>query len=51
MLAFDNAGLTVLTNFGATPVPPPPGQLVATSGPLDAHSRVPTDVTVWVRSA
>ncbi|RKN42160.1 glycoside hydrolase family 13 protein [Micromonospora endolithica] len=51
VLAFDNAGLTVLTNFGPTPVPPPAGELVATSGPLDADSRVPADVTVWVRAS
>ncbi|SCF08886.1 alpha-glucosidase [Micromonospora mirobrigensis] len=49
VLSLTNAGITVLTNFGATPVPAPTGELLAASAPLDADGRVPTDVTVWVR--
>ncbi|WKU08560.1 glycoside hydrolase family 13 protein [Micromonospora sp. HUAS LYJ1] len=49
VLSFRNGGLTVLTNFGATAVPPPAGELLHSSAPLDADGRVPTDVTVWVR--
>ncbi|WP_228543147.1 glycoside hydrolase family 13 protein [Micromonospora sp. HM134] len=49
VLSFRNGGLTVLTNFGASAVPPPAGELLHSSAPLDADGRVPTDVTVWVR--
>ncbi|MFF5175041.1 alpha-amylase family glycosyl hydrolase [Micromonospora sp. NPDC000089] len=49
VLAFRNAGLTVLTNFGTAAVPAPTGEVVHSSAPLDADGRVPTDVTVWVR--
>ncbi|MFJ6198619.1 glycoside hydrolase family 13 protein [Micromonospora sp. NPDC092111] len=49
VLTFRNAGLTVLTNFGDTPVPPPAGEVLHSSAPLDPDGRVPTDVTVWVR--
>ncbi|MFC4146953.1 glycoside hydrolase family 13 protein [Micromonospora mangrovi] len=51
VLTFTNGGLTVLTNFGAAPVPVPPGaELLVTSAPLDDDGRVPTDVTVWFRA-
>ncbi|MDG4805070.1 glycoside hydrolase family 13 protein [Micromonospora sp. WMMD980] len=47
VLTFTNGDLTVLTNFGAAPVPLPSGaQVLASSAPLDG-SAVPTDVTVW----
>ncbi|WFE36755.1 alpha-amylase family glycosyl hydrolase [Micromonospora sp. WMMD975] len=47
VLTFTNGDLTVLTNFGATPVPLPAGATVlVSSAPLDG-SAVPTDVTVW----
>ncbi|MFU8851977.1 glycoside hydrolase family 13 protein [Micromonospora sp. SL1-18] len=48
VLTFTNGGLTVLTNFGATPVPLPPGaEVLVASAPLDEADAVPTDVTVW----
>ncbi|MGS2616970.1 glycoside hydrolase family 13 protein [Micromonospora sp. LZ34] len=51
VLSFRNAGLTVLTNFGAAPVPVPAGgELVLSSAPLTEDGAVPTDVTVWVRA-
>ena len=47
-LTFRNAGLTVVTNFGAEPVTLPPGaRVLLSSEPLDADGRVPSDVTVW----
>ncbi|WFE42772.1 glycoside hydrolase family 13 protein [Micromonospora sp. WMMD998] len=47
VLTFTNGDLTVLTNFGATPVPlPADATVLASSAPLDG-SAVPTDVTVW----
>ncbi|WP_091069330.1 glycoside hydrolase family 13 protein [Micromonospora humi] len=47
VLTFTNGDLTVLTNFGAAPVPLPDGATVlASSAPLDGTA-VPTDVTVW----
>ncbi|MCW3841979.1 glycoside hydrolase family 13 protein [Micromonospora yasonensis] len=49
VLAFTSRDLTVLTNFGAEPVPLPAGaQVLATSAPLDGDA-VPTDVTAWYR--
>ncbi|MEU4776658.1 glycoside hydrolase family 13 protein [Micromonospora sp. NPDC023633] len=52
VLSFRNGALTVLTNFGDAAVPVPTGtELVHASAPLDADGAVPTDVTVWVRSA
>ncbi|MFE9954127.1 glycoside hydrolase family 13 protein [Micromonospora sp. NPDC005299] len=50
VLTFTNGGLTVLTNFGAEPVPLPAGaEVLASSAPL-AGDAVPTDVTVWYRA-
>ena len=50
VLAFRNGELTVLTNFGAAPVPLPAGaEVLAASAPLDDDGAVPTDVTVWLR--
>ncbi|GGS04891.1 alpha-glucosidase [Micromonospora fulviviridis] len=50
VLALTNGGLTVLTNFGAVPVPLPAGaEVLASSAPLEADA-VPTDVTVWYRA-
>lgn len=52
VLSFRNGALTVLTNFGDAAVPVPTGaELVHASAPLDADGAVPTDVTVWIRSA
>ena len=51
MLAFRNGDLSVLTNFGAAPVPLPAGATVLqSSAPLDPDGQVPTDVTVWCRA-
>ncbi|MEU8262402.1 glycoside hydrolase family 13 protein [Micromonospora sp. NPDC048999] len=51
VLTFTNGGLTVLTNFGAAPVPLPAGaEVLVASGPLDDGGAVPTDVTVWYRA-
>ncbi|MEV0153305.1 glycoside hydrolase family 13 protein [Micromonospora sp. NPDC050686] len=50
VLTFANDGVTVLTNFGSAPVPAPAGELLASSAPLDPDGRVPTDVTVWLRT-
>ncbi|MEU4480900.1 glycoside hydrolase family 13 protein [Micromonospora sp. NPDC023966] len=50
VLAFTNGGLTVLTNFGAEPVPLPAGaEVLASSGPLEGDA-VSTDTTVWYRA-
>ncbi|MFG2104470.1 glycoside hydrolase family 13 protein [Micromonospora echinaurantiaca] len=50
VLSFRTGELTVLTNFGAAPVPlPAGGELLLASAPLTEHGAVPTDVTVWVR--
>jgi alpha-glucosidase len=49
VLAFRTGDVTVLTNFGDTPVElPAGGRVLLSSAPLDADGRVPTDVTVWV---
>ncbi|MEU1641481.1 glycoside hydrolase family 13 protein [Micromonospora zamorensis] len=49
-LIFRTGELTVLTNFGAAPVPLPTGaEVLATSAPLNDDNAVPTDVTVWLR--
>jgi alpha-glucosidase len=51
VLIFDNGGLTVLTNFGAAPVPLPAGaEVLHASAPLTDDGGVPTDVTVWFRA-
>ncbi|WDZ88240.1 glycoside hydrolase family 13 protein [Micromonospora cathayae] len=51
VLHFGNGGVGVLTNFGAAPVPLPAGaEALHASGPLD-DGLVPTDVTVWYRTA
>ncbi|MEU1685827.1 glycoside hydrolase family 13 protein [Micromonospora sp. NPDC005707] len=50
VLTFTNGGLTVLTNFGAEPVPLPAGAEVLTSSAPLADDAVPTDVTVWYRA-
>lgn len=55
VVAFENAPVggtptICLTNFGAEPVPLPPGRLVVSSADLRDDGRVPTDVTVWVRA-
>ncbi len=50
VLSFRTGELTVLTNFGAAPVPlPAGGELLLASAPLTEDGAVPTDVTVWVR--
>ncbi|HEY8534599.1 MAG TPA: glycoside hydrolase family 13 protein [Micromonospora sp.] len=50
VLAFRNGELLVVTNFGAQPATlPAEATPILTSAPLDAHGRIPTDVTVWAR--
>ncbi|NES16779.1 MULTISPECIES: glycoside hydrolase family 13 protein, partial [unclassified Micromonospora] len=50
VLIFTNRELTVLTNFGAEPVPlPADAEVLVSSAPLDGDA-VPTDVTVWYRA-
>ncbi|RUL90446.1 alpha-amylase family glycosyl hydrolase [Verrucosispora sp. FIM060022] len=49
VLTFRNGDVVVLTNFGATGVPLPAGELLHSSAPLDEDGSVPTDVTVWVQ--
>lgn len=39
--------MAVITNFGATPIALPHGDLVAVSGSLDEH-RLPADTTAWI---
>ncbi len=48
VVAFRNNGLTVLANMGTAAVPLPAGELLLSSGPLDADGSVPPDTTVWV---
>ncbi len=48
-LQFQRGGVVVLLNLGPEPVPLPTGELLVSSGPLEAD-RVPTDTAVWVRS-
>ncbi|MGC5030418.1 alpha-amylase family glycosyl hydrolase [Micromonospora sp. DT229] len=48
VLTFRNGQVVVLTNFGATGVPLPGGELLHSSAPLDEDGSVPTDVTVWM---
>lgn len=51
VLAFRNGEVSVLTNFGATPVAIPAGsQVVLSSEPL-TDATVPQDVTVWLTPA
>jgi alpha-glucosidase len=49
VLAFCRGPLTVVLNCGDDPVELPEGEVVATSGPLDA-GRLPADTAAWVRS-
>ncbi|MDG4828915.1 glycoside hydrolase family 13 protein [Solwaraspora sp. WMMD1047] len=52
VLAFRNGEVAVLTNFGPTPTPLPPGAApLHTSAPLTPDNTVPTDTTVWYRPA
>jgi alpha-glucosidase len=43
------SGWAVMTNFSATPVALPEGEVVLTSGPLTADGLLPQDTTAWVR--
>ncbi|MFI6160820.1 glycoside hydrolase family 13 protein [Micromonospora sp. PTRAS2] len=52
VVSFRNGDVTVLTNFGATPVPVPAGaQVLHASAPLPDDGTVGQDVTVWFRPA
>lgn len=54
VLAFRNGNVDgsrvtlVVTNFGATPVALPEGEVVIASGPLTSDGALPQDTTVWV---
>jgi alpha-glucosidase len=47
VLAFTNAGVTVIANLGTAAVPMPAGDLLLASGPLTLL--LPPDTTVWLR--
>jgi alpha-glucosidase len=47
VVAFRNGDVRVVANTGATAVPRPDGELVLSSGPVDAD--LPPDTTVWLR--
>ncbi|GAB1689911.1 glycoside hydrolase family 13 protein [Krasilnikovia sp. M28-CT-15] len=50
VLAFRNAEVLVVTNFGPAPAELPAGaRVLLSSEPLTADGRVPQDVTVWAR--
>ncbi|WP_375386666.1 alpha-amylase family glycosyl hydrolase [uncultured Microbacterium sp.] len=51
VLAFRNGEVTVLTNFGATPVEIPEGSEVLLSSEPLAGTAIPQDVTVWLVAA
>lgn len=48
VIALRNAGLTIIANTGATPVPLPAGEVVIASGPV-GNDVLPGDTTVWLR--
>ena len=50
LLAFTNGDVTVISNFGAVPVPVPAGELILMSGPL-LDGLLPTDTTIWLTGA
>ena len=50
VLAFTNAGITVIANLGGTPVEVPVGDLLLSSEPL-TEAALPADTTVWIRPA
>jgi alpha-glucosidase len=43
-------GVRCITNFGAEPVPLPPGEVLLSSAHLDHGRRLPSDTTVWLRA-
>lgn len=47
-VAYRRGGLTVLLNAGASAVPPPPGEVLLASAPLDGGA-LPPDTAVWLR--
>lgn len=47
VLAFRTGNITVVANFGATPVALPTGNIVLSSAPLEGDT-IPRDVTVWL---
>ncbi|MFI7021901.1 glycoside hydrolase family 13 protein [Micromonospora sp. NPDC049900] len=51
VLTFRNGDLVVSTNFGPQAVPVPGGEVLHSSAPLNDDGSLPTDVTVWLRSA
>jgi alpha-glucosidase len=49
-VAFQNSGVAVIGNLGTAPIALPPGEVLATSGPL-LDGQLPGDATAWVKLA
>jgi alpha-glucosidase len=49
-VAFQNSGVAVIGNLGTTPIALPPGEVLASSGPL-VDGQLPGDATAWVKLA
>jgi alpha-glucosidase len=47
-VAFNNSGVAVIGNLGTTPIALPPGEVLASSGPL-VDGQLPGDATAWVK--
>ena len=48
VLAYRNGDVTVVTNMGTTPVPPPAGKIVLSSHTLLPDGSLPPDTTAWL---
>ncbi|PGH47521.1 MULTISPECIES: glycoside hydrolase family 13 protein [Streptomyces] len=44
-----STGWHCVTNFTASPVPLPPGELLLSSGPLTSDGKLPADTTAWLQ--
>ena len=49
LVAVRGEALTLAVAMGDRPVPPPPGRVVLTSGPLTADGHLPPDTAAWLR--
>lgn len=49
VVAFRNAGVTVMINMTGHEVPLPPGEVVLASGTVGSDGELPADTTVWMR--